>query len=316
MNNHTKKYIFRVAAMFAVISFVACSGQEQGEEMMSGGNKPLQITGASAGITTTVTRAGNMKELTDPTDAIGVFLEGSNGYTPVNNKKYTYGTPAWVTEGNKIIMGVNTANLVAYYPFEEDRNSSKVLLNSDVYAPEKEFYYQAFQSSYASSILNLNLKRAYALIRFSIIRGEADNAQGAYQGDGEVTEFRFTTQAIKKGELDMFTSQLTGTVTQMSLTGEVPFNIGTKDKPVQKNFLMVPVELFTSALDFAAVVDGKSMGGSVSASALAGTAEALKAGYVYEIKLIVRPTGLVVEGTGISEEAWDVTDITGDFEIK
>ena len=304
-------------ALLAATSSLASCNRQEGES----GGQPLRITSASAGITTTVTRAYGIRELTEATDAIGIFLQAGNGYDAINNSKYSYWTPYWITSGEYLILGVNAGSLAAYYPYDEYQATPIATLLTRAYRPEREFYYQTFSASYMTPAVRLSLKRAYALIRFSIVRGEADQplpGGGAYQGDGKVTAFGCTASLAESGTLDLFTDVLTpGTpksVTLRTESPEVPFSIGSKDSPAAADFLIVPHSAYNGTLNFTATIDGKTMSGSVGSAALCGVTGALNAGVMYEIKVIVRPTALVV--SGISQKQWDVTDVGGELEIK
>ena len=62
----------------------------------------LGIGGVSTGRLEVLTRSVTA-ELTAATDAIGIFRkeDTGKGYEPVHNRKYTYGTPLWETDGGK-----------------------------------------------------------------------------------------------------------------------------------------------------------------------------------------------------------------------
>lgn len=307
-------------AMLAVTSFAACGVQEtQEQEAGASGSVPLRISNASAAIVTATTRTNATRELNDATDAIGIFLQAGNGYDAINNSKYSYWTPYWITDGDYLILGQKSGSLVAYYPYDEWQLTPVATLQTRVYGAKRELYYQTFNASYMTPAVWLSLKRAYALIRFSFIRGEADvpvAGDGAYQGDGNITNFEFTAKLARSGKLNLFTDALTdATAESMTLRSEspdIPFEIGNRTAPAKKDFLAVPLSSYSGELTFTATVDGKTMGGKVSAADLCGAPAMLKAGFMYEIKIVVRPTALTV--AGISQEVWDVTDIPGELE--
>lgn len=318
-----KNHVFRMAALFTVASFLSCNDGEEG----SSGVMPLHIISASAGITTTVTRsavtrASGTKTLTGEGDAIGIFLKADANYGAVNNCKYTYQSSlsGWGPAAKELTLGVKTAWLSAYYPYKEEQALPAVVLATRAYKAEHEFYYQTFNASYLVSAVNLNLKRAYALIRFSLIRGEADvpaTGDSAYPDAGNVTAFGFTANLLPSGQLNLLDNVLTGTISRITVNNEapeVPFTIGNRTVPAQKDFLIVPTTGYSGELTFTATVDGKAMSGKVTEQSLCGTEGKLRAGVMYEIKVTVRPKALTV--SGISREAWDVTDIPGELEIK
>lgn len=319
-----KTNVFRMLAILAVTSLSACNGHDMPEQEAGvSGGVPLRIGGASTSTitaTSALSRAADrIRELNDATDAIGIFLAAGNGYEAINNNKYSYWTPYWVTDGEYLILGQKSGSLVAYYPYDEWQLTPVATLQTRVYSPKNELYYQTFNASYMTPAVWLSLKRAYALIRFSFIRGEADvpvAGDGAYQGDGSITAFSFTANLARSGKLDLFTDVLTGATPEaMTLTSaapDVPFSIGSNETPASKDFLTVPISSYNGDLTFTATVDGKTMGGKVTAKELCGTLTTMKAGFMYEIKVTVRPTALTV--TGISQEIWDEQDMPGELE--
>lgn len=324
MRKRIKTNVFRMLAILAVTSLSACNGHDlQEQEAGVSGGVPLRIGGASTSTVTSTsaaTRAADRtRELNEATDAIGIFLAAGNGYEAINNSKYSYWTPYWVTDGDYLILGQKSGSLVAYYPYDEWQLTPVATLQTRVYRAKNELYYQTFNASYMTPAVWLSLKRAYALIRFSFIRGEADvptAGDGAYQGDGSISAFEFTASLPRSGKLNLFTDALTDAATdRVTLRNEspdVPFNIGSSAAPACKDFLTVPVTAYSGDLTFSATVDGKTMGGKVAAADLCGADAMLKAGFMYEIKVTVRPTALTV--AGISQEAWDVNDISGELE--
>ena len=119
----------------------------------------LCIGGVSTGRLEVLTRSA--AELTTVTDAIGVFQKKdiANGYEAIHNRKYTYGTPYWKTDGEELVLIDGPAKLTAYYPYKEDRTSS-VVMNSELYAASKEIYYCPFEASNTTGAVTLNLRRA------------------------------------------------------------------------------------------------------------------------------------------------------------
>lgn len=277
----------------------------------------LHIGGAALGVETSVTRAGEPKELTNATDAIGVFLKGDANYTGFSNTQYTYGTPYWQPEsGLQLILGKKTAELTAYYPYTEG-GSATVTLTSRAYAADKEFYYLPFKASYMTSSVTLNLRRAYSLIRFSFIKGEKDKpnaGDAAYGGPASITEFKFKATIRESGTLDLFNGIVSGSVAPKEFAITDAFTPGSSTAPVAKDYLIVPAS-FSDQLEFSAVVDTKEMKGKVSAAGLCGTTNtAFVESTLYEIKVYVRPTGLEVQTMKVKD--WEVTDLPDDLENK
>lgn len=277
----------------------------------------LHIGGAALGVETSVTRAGEPKELTDATDAIGVFLKADANYTGFSNAKYTYGTPYWQPEsGLQLILGKKTAELTACYPYTE-AGSASVTLTSQAYAAGKEFYYLPFKASYMTSSVTLNLRRAYSLLRFSFIKGEKDKpdaGDAAYGGPASITEFKFKAALRESGTLDLFAGTVNGSVAPKEFTITDAFTPGSSTAPVAKDYLIVPAS-FSGQLEFSAIVDTKEMKGKVGAADLCGTTNtAFVESTLYEIKVYVRPTGLEIKTMKVKD--WEVTDLPDDLENK
>lgn len=89
---------------------------------------------------------------------------------PVHNRKSTYGTPLWETDGEEVVLIDEPAELTAYYPYRED-GASSVGMSSELYVASKEIYYCPFKASNSTGPITLNLRRAYALLKFNFIRG-------------------------------------------------------------------------------------------------------------------------------------------------
>lgn len=271
----------------------------------------------SAALETSATRAGEPKELTRTTDAIGVFLKGDANYTAFSNRKYAYGTPFWQSEsGLQLILGKKTAQLSAYYPYTAD-GAASVTLTSQAYAAGKEFYYLPFTASYMTSSVTLNLRRAYSLIRFSFIKGEKDKPRvgdAAYGGPASITGFKFKANLRQSGTLDLFAGTVSGSVAPKEFTITGAFTPGSSSAPVTKDYLIVPAP-FSGNLEFSAVVDTKEMTGKISAADLCGTVrQEFVESTMYEIKVYVRPTGLEVKTMKVKD--WEVANLPGDLENK
>lgn len=308
-----KRNLFCTGILSAVLLLGGCS---QGDTLVPV-EATLHIGGAALGVETSVTRAGGPKELTNDTDAIGVFLKGDANYTSFANRKYTYGTPYWQSEsGVQLVLGKKTAELSAYYPYTE-AGSASVTLTSQAYAADKEFYYLPFKASYMTSSVTLNLRRAYGLIRFSFIKGEKDKPKvgdAAYGGPASITDFKFKAALRESGTLDLYDGTVSGSVAPKEFAITDAFTPGGSSTPVSKDYLIVPAP-FSGYLEFSAVVDTKEMKGKISAADLCGTVrQAFVEGTMYEIKVYVRPTGLEVKTFKV--EDWEVTDLPGDLENK
>lgn len=315
--------LFRMTAV--LILFVSGSCQER-EEMMAG-KAPLCIGSAQTSALPAATRAGGTKVLNNASDAIGLFLKAGNGYDAVNNRKYSYAEPFWSTEEQQLLLSSEMATLAAYYPYSEAQTTHEVTLTSHCYDAADELYYLPFTAAYINTFVNLNLRRAYALIRFSLIRGEENKpnvGDAAYLGDGEVSGLSFTATLIKSGTLNLFTGIIAGTPKSFTLSwpeagssssSSSSFVLGSTALPATKDFLIVPCASYSGDLTFNVTVDGKEMSGTVSASALCGNGAALQEGVMYEIKLVMRPTELTVSKV-LAVKGWESADIEGELENK
>lgn len=329
IKSKTISCLFRMTAV--LVLFVSGSCQEQEERT---GQAPLCIGSAqtsalpaatrSAATRSAATRAAGTQILNKTADAIGLFLKESKAYDAVNNRKYSYATPFWIT-GQQLLLSSEKAMLAAYYPYSEAQATPEVTLTSHCYDAADECYYLPFTAAYINTFVNLNLRRAYALIRFSLIRGEKDKPKvgdAAYLGDGEVSSLSFTANLIEEGMLNLFTGSITGESKSLTLSwpeagsssSSDSFVLGSTAQPAQKDFLIVPCAPYNGDLAFSITVDGREMSGKVSAAALCGSA-ALQEGVMYEIKLVVRPTELIVSG-GLPVKGWESTDIGEELENK
>lgn len=302
----------RAGLLSTALLLGGCSGNDESRSFPAE-EAVLRIGGASLELETAVTR-GATETLTRPTDAIGLFLKGSDAYDAIHNRKYTYGTPFWETEAEQLVLGKTPAAFTAYYPYASD-GATTVTLTSREYDADKEFYYLPFKASYQTSTITLNLRRAYSLIRFSFIKGEKDKPKkndAAYGGPAEVNTFSYTAGLCESGTLDLFTGIVGGSAANKTFTVSTPFTAGSSAAPVRKDYLIVP-HSFSGELNFSATVDGKAMTGKVSAAELCGTVNtAFVEGTCYEIKVYVRPTGLEVKTLRVKD--WEATDIPGEIE--
>lgn len=279
----------------------------------------LRESSAASGIVTRADAAAPEEIiLEDVADAIGVFLQADpdKGYKEaIFNKKYTYGTPVWMSDPHLMLEEIS-AQLAAYYPYDADcGNPKQVLLTSARYEAGKEFYYLPFKASRMSSSLHLQLRRAYSLVRFNLFAGEEDTdaGKGAYKGDGEVTAFGVTAPLISTGMLNLYTGTVSPLNTGIALSVNETFTAGTQAAPYALDFLIVPTDLSALADDaskvsFTLTVDGKQMQGSLSAATFFGADKKLLEGVKYEANVVIRPTGLEVATLQVKD--WEV--VTGD----
>lgn len=324
IKSKTISCLFRMTAV--LVLFVSGSCQEQEERT---GQAPLCIGSAQtsalpAATRSAATRAAGTQILNKTADAIGLFLKESKAYDAVNNRKYSYATPFWST-GQQLLLSSEKAMLAAYYPYSEAQTTPEVTLTSHCYDAADECYYLPFTAAYINTFVNLNLRRAYALIRFSLIRGEKDKptkGDAAYLGDGEVSSLSFTADLIEEGTLNLFAGSIAGMPKSFTLSwpeagssSSSSFVLGSTAQPAQKDFLIVPCASYSGDLTFSITVDGRKMSGKVSAADLCGTGTALQEGVMYEIKVVVRPTELTVSKV-MAVNGWDSADIGEELENK
>lgn len=280
--------------------------------------------GTALGRTTTDDTLPEEIVLEQPTDQIGIFLQADpdKGYAEaITNKMYAYGVPIWTSEPH-LMLGEQSAQLAAYYPYDADGIApKKVTLTSGTYAADKEFYYLPFRASRISSSFHLKLRRAYSLVRFNLFVGEedADAGKGAYTGDGQVTAFAFTAPLTSTGTLNLFTGEVTAVNTNVSFAANGTFTAGTPAAPYVLDFLIVPTNLShlaedASKVNFTLTVDGKEMKGSLTATAFFGADRKLAEGVKYEANIVIRPTGLEV-GT-LRVQDWDVVTTETDKPLE
>ncbi|RHB33367.1 fimbrillin family protein [Bacteroides nordii] len=308
-----------ICFLLLTTAFFSCS---QEEPVRSGGDRgaetliPLRV--GSAGKGGIVTRAeGDTKLLEQATDRIGLFLmaDETNGYQAVSNKPYTYSTPYWQSKG-QLMLAKEPARLAAYYPYDAN-GTNPALLVSRIYDADKEFYYLPFSASYITSTVHLNLRRAYALLRFNFIIGTGEENKGAYTGDGKITAFSFTAPLLQAGTLNLFTGKVNEAVqAQATLNYGTSFTAGNAAAPSSVDFMVVPSDMAAyTDMTFALTADGKEMkNGKLALVSLCGSEKKLLEGTKYEINVTLRPTGLEVEGLKVQD--WETDDISDVLQNK
>lgn len=312
-------YFQVVYFLFLVSAFFSCSreepvkiGSDEGKVLLA----PLCV--GSAGKGGIVTRAeGDGKLLDQETDSIGIFMmaDGVNGYQAVGNKLYTYSLPFWQTEG-QLMLGEESATLSAYYPYDV-YGTNPVMLVSRLYDADKEFYYSPFTASYYTSTIHLNLRRAYALLQFNFIIGTEENNKGAYIEEGKITAFSFTAPILHTGTLNLFTGKVNETVqTEITMNYNTAFIAGSAAAPASLDFMVVPSDMVAyTDMIFKLTADGKEMkNAKLALTSLCGSEKKILEGTKYEINLVLRPTGLEVEGLKVQD--WDIEDISDELQNK
>ena len=278
----------------------------------------LRVSGASTGIDVQ-TRAGDRETLAS--GSIGVFLkaDATNGYTAIDNRCFTYGTPYWTT-GTPLLLGDYPATLAAYYPYSVGK-ANPLLLRSQRLTGAEDLCCVNFRADLSSSTVTLDLMRVYSCIEFNFSTAAPD----LYKGDGKVTGINFSGNGILPVAMfDMFDPGFTdGTKTISEIidpfTGVYGVNISgfttrfTPAAPDVADCLIIPYRL-SGDIEFVITLDGAVMKGKVTAEQLCGAACTLNEGTKYVINVKVRAKGLEV--SSIRKMEWEASNVDGDYVIQ
>lgn len=313
-NRLTKFSICTVAFLLGICS--GCSQQEQENGPGGAGDGhpvALRIGGVSAG--GIVTRSQNTL-LEDPGDKIGLFLQGSADYNPIRNREFTYDSPFWTSADGLVMLTEQPAVLAASYPYREGQTTTQELRTQE-YDLRDDFLYCRFAANKRDASVVLNMKRAYARLCFRLSPQTGDNA---YTGEGKTDEFRFTANGVVlRAQLELFTGTLTGETPQTDYTFVSVKNRGKKftaDVPLEVAFLAVPTVL-TGDITVEAVIDGKHVSTSVSATRLCGVTGRMVPGTSYDVNIVMNPSGMSLGQ--VSTQQWTefpVSGSGGDYEME
>lgn len=263
---------------------------------------PLQVTSASTGTGIAVqTRTEPRMVLTSGN--IGMFRKAdiTNGYTAITNLRFTYSTPYWQPD-EQILLGTQSALLAAYYPYA-DGKVNPIMLHSQRYDPGEELYYQHLEANKTTSVVTLDLARAYSRIVFNF------KADPEYIGEGKVTAIRLegdgiipaaTLDLLNPGDIRNVLTPVTG-INVAEITGfKTQFNGTNADIA---DCLMIP-HLLRDNITLTITVDGEKKTGTVTAKQLCGANGILTEGTKYEINITVRQfENLVINS--IQTTDWD-----------
>lgn len=324
-------FISHISMFLITILLYACSTNEL-QTICNERTASLHISSVATALlettTGTYTRASTIL-LNKETDKIGVFLlaDPAKGYPEtILNRAYTYGSPMWKTE-NELTLQDEAARMIAVYPYDENQNSTNVHLISDIYDLANEYYYQNFKASFINTSVALNLKRAYALLRFVFIKGEkeASTGKGEYTGDGSVSELTFTANIRKEGTLDLTNETVAGNLTNVTLStdfGGVPVtaviasDLVGSSRPPYADFLIVPC-IPAGNITILVTIDGKQKRAELPITALLDETGRINAGVKYEIQIVIRPTTLdVIKGLTAEEWTGGDTTVEGSYVIQ
>lgn len=237
--------------------------------------------------------------------SIGIFRLADNGYEAINNRRYDYGTPAWVPNGgavNAIYLGGKSAQVCAYHPWQASRdNVAAIPLTSQVLTDaDNDISFATSRSvdgSSANKSIAFNMIRAYAKMTFKFQR---DN----YPGRGEVQTVELKN-LLPSATLDISngTYSATAGVAGSSLSQTKSLIIpATGDVAWGSDFLTVPCIPAGSGMTIVITVDGKTMTTFIP---VAGYQP--KRGEYKTITITVKGTG--INATSVTTEDWANTDL-------
>lgn len=298
--------------MALLLSLLSCSeaGSIPNPDGSDEKRVPLRVAGASSGSGIGVqTRAGDRKTLT--AGSIGVFLkeDAAGGYSSINNRLFTYGTPFWESE-SQILLGAPVATLAAYHPYAPGK-SNPILLRSQKFSDAEDICYTNFQANKDVSSVTLNLERIYSRIVFNFSANYNGNVKHIMlQGEGIIPVAFFDMFDLDAGKtirdiLDPFTGVYGVNIPDINSS----FAEGVVAKA---DCLMIPYQL-EGDLAFTVNIDGTEMSGKVPVKELCGENGILLEGVKYEINVTVQAGFLQI--SSIRKLNWEEVDVDGDYEI-
>lgn len=317
------KHITLAAGLASLLALHACSAGDDGLPEIPTPNPPaeervpLRIASAAIGNGIGVQTRAN-PALT--AGSIGLFQkeDATNNYEAIDNQQFTYAAPFWQTD-NQILLGSSPAVIAAYYPYAAGR-ANPLLLNSHKYSDEAgNLCYVNLTASKNDSHLTLNLERVYTRLVFTL-KGSG------YPGDGKVSAMRLSGVGIVSvATLDLLNQSVFADAAnygvynvrqplldfeEVEIKAETQFT-NTADGKI--DLLLVPTKL-TDDITFTLTVDGITLSGKVSATALCGKADGiLREGVQYDVTLTVKPVKLEVASISIME--WETEDL-GEGEVN
>lgn len=317
------KHITLATGLASLLALHACSASDDGLPEIPTPNPPaeervpLRIASAAIGNGIGVQTRANPAITTG---SIGLFRkeDAANGYEAIDNQQFTYAAPFWQTD-NQILLGYSPAVIAAYYPYTAG-TANPLLLNSQKYSDEAgNLCYVNLTASKNDSHLTLNLERVYTRLVFTL-KGSG------YPGDGKVSALRLSGAGIVSvATLDLLERSVFADATnygvynvrrplldfeEVEIKAETQFTATVNGKI---DLLLVPTKLMDD-VTFTLTVDGITLSGKVSATALCGNADGiLREGVQYEVNLTVKPVKLEVASISIME--WETEDL-GEGEVN
>lgn len=319
-----KKHITLAAGLASLLALHACSvaGDDGLPEIPTPNppaeeRVPLRIASAAIGNGIGVQTRAN-PALT--AGSIGLFRkeDATSDYEAIDNQQFTYAAPFWQTD-HQILLGSSPAVIAAYYPYAAG-TANPLLLNSHKYSDEAgNLCYVNLTASKNDSHLTLNLERVYTRLVFTL-KGSG------YPGDGKVSALRLSGAGIVSvATLDLLERSVFADAAnygvynvrqplldfeEVEIKAETQFTATANGKI---DLLLVPTTL-TDDVTFTLTVDGITLSGKVSATALCGNADGiLREGVQYEVNLTVKPVKLEVASISIME--WETEDL-GEGEVN
>lgn len=304
-----KSQYYYLALSLLSILMMGCSNDSAMDTPKSTRMVPVGIRQVSVSGSAAVTRASTT--ITD--GQIGVFRTTANSYPAQNNVPYSYnadgGWSATVTE-NAILVDHRNATLMAYYPYQEDADGSKVTLTSQVYAANQDLCYGTSTGTINNATPDVgaftDMAHAYSRITLSIQRHAT-----AYVGDCKVTavNIKSNNSLVSSCKFDIST----GTASDNSSTSggwtyslkDVTLSAGDTSTAYD---MLVPPQNLPGDMVLTLTIDGSALSATIPVGLFSGNQ--LKAGSQYTIKLTIMKAEILLSSSGITVGEW------GDVEVQ
>lgn len=261
---------------------------------------PLTVESATVSAETT-TRAST--PLTS--GSIGVFRLAGSGYEAINNRRYDYGSPAWLPNGgagNAIYLGGVAASVCAYHPWQASLNNAAAIpLTSQVLTDANNDISFATSRNVDGSSANrstaFNMIRAYAKVTFKFQRQD-------YPGNGEVQKVELKN-LLPGAALDISNGVYSTTAgvagSSISQTKSGLFIPASGTVAWGNDLLLVPC-IPSGSTAIVITVDGKTMTTNISSSAYHPVRGEYKT-------ITITVQGTAIHTTSVTTEEWLNSDL-------
>lgn len=316
------------------------NGCEEGSELSGeadAGWKPIEVASCRTQLVSGVTRASGLTEI--KTGTLGLYRKATNGYTKLNNVRYTYKEATtetaaqWESDDatNAIYVNAKTADIYAVYPYMEiggaPTNGHK-FDGTNVTGMHQQRYYSDSRNEVMISgdspannrapRLELVMKHIYSRLTLRIKNASSD----AYVIKSVTLKPKaeYTTEAkVDISVTNPVPVQTASSATEYSFPFEAADEVFTKgiasgkeDESVE--MIWIP-QVFKADMEITVVVCNPS---SISFSGITLTAvlpqsdlPKLDQGTRYTVPLkIIGPATLIIAGS-VTEQAWDATSNMG-----